>query len=167
MEINQHISKAISEVFDQVLHQLENLDEHKLNQQPADGGWSIGQTVEHILRSSTGIPDQKVQVYNRAYDEQVPALKKLFLDLSAKYQSDSFFLPRQENYEINDLKKKIIANKTKLIVDIKDKDLTLLCMDREFPQLGFLTRFEWLMGISTHIQRHVYQIERIRKEVVA
>lgn len=167
MEINQHISKAISEVFDQVLHQLENLDEHKLNQQPADGGWNIGQTVEHILRSSRGIPDQKVQVFNRAYDEQVPALKKLFLDLNSKYQSDSFFLPKQEHYEINDLKNRIISNKTKLIVDIKDKDLTLLCMDREFPQLGYLTRFEWLMGICTHTQRHVYQIERIRKEVVA
>lgn len=162
MEINQQISKEITEVFDQLKGLIQDLTDEQINQKPADGGWSIGQIVEHILRSSSGIPDQKVQTYNRAFDEQVPAIRSLFMDLNSKFEADKSLLPRQESYVKDDLLERIVGRKTKLVLDIKDKDLTLLCMDMEFPKLGYLTRFEWLTVIATHSKRHCYQIEGVR-----
>ncbi len=165
MEINQQISREITEVFDQLKTLIQDLTDEQINRRPEAGGWSIGQIVEHILRSSNGIPDRKVQTYNRAFDEQGPAIRSLFLDLNTKFEADKSLLPKEDNYTKEDLLERVLARKTKLVLDVKDKDLTLMCMDMEFPNLGYLTRFEWLTVIAAHSKRHCYQIERVKGEL--
>jgi len=159
MEINQQISKNLNDTFDKTIRLVSGLTEDQINQKPEDQGWTIGQIVEHILICSSGIPDRQTEEITRAFDDKVPAIKQIFLDFNSKYKANISLLPRHNLYKKDDILIKLKDCKTNLIVDLKDKDLMLLCKDMEFPQMGFFTRFEWLSFIAVHIQRHTHQIE--------
>ena len=161
MQINQQISKVLNDTFDHSIKLISGLSEESINEKPEDQGWTVGQIFDHILISSSGIPDSQTEEINRPFDELVPVIDKIFLDFKTKYQADPSLLPRKDVYEKEDLIKKLKNCKTNLLVDINDKDLTLLCKDMEFPQIGYLTRYEWLSFINVHVQRHNHQIENI------
>lgn len=40
-------------------------------------------------------------------------------------------------------------------------DLKVLCLDFEFPTLGYMTRFEWLHFYVVHTQRHIKQLAKM------
>ncbi len=165
MEINQQISKSLSDAFDRCIALIKPLSQAELQQKPDAHSWSVGQIVDHILICSSDIPDRSIQATSRAYDERVPVIEQIFLDLDAKYEADQSLLPQQEYYEKEELLQRLLDCKTNLIVCHKDKDLMPLCKGMEFPQLGYLTRFEWLSFIAVHIQRHCYQIERVLEQI--
>ncbi len=165
MEINQQISKVLNDTFDQTIKMVLNLSEEQLNTIPKDQGWTVGQIAEHILICSSGIPDNKTEEINRAFDDLVPAINQIFLDFNAKYEADKSLLPRQDHYNKEELVLKLKDCKTNLLIDIKDKDLMLLCKDMDFPQLGFLTRYEWLSFIAVHVQRHNHQMKENIKDL--
>ena len=162
MENNQLISKELNDSFDQTIALIQDLSDIQVNRKPDEHSWSIGQVVEHILICSTGIPDRSTEPTDRAFDELVPAINGIFLDFSTKFDADPALQPRKDAYIAEDLIQQLKDRKTKLILKIKDKNLRLLCKDTEFPQLGYLTGFEWLTVISSHTKRHNSQIERTK-----
>ena len=40
-------------------------------------------------------------------------------------------------------------------------DLSVICTDFELPQMGHLTRAEWLYFVSYHTRRHLHQLQKI------
>ncbi len=60
-----------------------------------------------------------------------------------------------------DLLNHIKAIRKKLCLIAAQKDLNAICLDTEFPTLGFLTRYEWLSFICFHTERHTKQIQNI------
>ena len=159
MEINQQISKVLNDTFDRTIQLVSGVSPEIINEKTQDESWTIGQIVEHILICSSGIPDSQTEEISRSFDEQVPIIREIFLDFNRKYKADPSLRPRNEFYEKADLISQLKDCKTSLLIDIKDKDLMLLCKDMEFPQIGYLTRYEWLSFISVHILRHNHQIE--------
>lgn len=155
----------IESTFSNLLRLLEALEEKALNQIPYEGGWTAGQTAEHIIICGGGIPDEHTSEPDRSYDANVEALKALFLDFTVKFQADSSLEPGPGPYRPEDLTGELTRIRERLKEIAESKDLRALCTDMQFPGFGYLTRWEWLWFICYHTQRHTRQIQNTAGQV--
>ena len=133
----------------------------QLNTIPFAGSWTAGQVAEHIIKSVSELPDEKTETPKRFEDEKVYLLKKIFLDFTTKMKSPDFIVPQQTTHDKAALLQSLTDIEDNLIRIIKTKDLSLLCLDFEFPSVGYLTRLEWIKFFIFHTQRHTRQIVNI------
>lgn len=161
------ITKRITDVLDDFCETLSKFTEIQLDQTPSEGGWNAGQVAEHISISIEAMPDGHTAAANRFTDEKVIPINDVFLDFEAKYQSPEFVLPRQVTHDKAALLKTLRALETKHVRAATDLDLTVLCMDFEFPTLGYMTRYEWLNFFVVHSQRHLRQLKNIYRSLLA
>ncbi|WP_114792230.1 DinB family protein [Niabella yanshanensis] len=160
------LSQDISNVFDEVIDILNAIPQDLFNKVPFEDSWTIGQVAEHIAICSRGIPDSHVKEAERPYDENEEALKSIFLDMNQKAKADPAVTPHLPPHQKENLVEKIKANKILLANTIKDKELLQLCLDMEFPFMGYLTRYEWLRFVQVHTQRHLNQIKNIQAHLL-
>lgn len=160
------LSQDISSVFDEVIAILNEVPQDLFNEVPFEDSWTIGQVAEHIAICSRGIPDSHVKEAERHYDENVETLKAIFLDMSQKAKADPAVTPHLPPHQKEDLLEKIKANKLLLSKTIDDKELSPICLDMEFPFMGYLTRYEWLRFVQVHTQRHLNQVKNIQAHLV-
>ncbi len=162
----EQLSQDISGVFDEVVQALSSAPPELFNRVPFEDSWTIGQVAEHIAICSGGIPDSHVKETERSYDENVEALRGIFLDMNQKAKADPAVEPHLPPHQKEELLEKINANKILLTKIINDRELSLLCLDMEFPFMGYLTRYEWLRFVQVHTQRHLNQIKNIRARLL-
>ncbi len=160
------LSQDISKVFNEVIDVLNEIPQDFFNRVPFEDSWTIGQVAEHIAICSSGIPDSHVKEAERAYDENEEALKAIFLDMSQKAKADPAVTPHLPPHQKEELLEKIKANKILLTKTINDRELSQICLDMEFPFMGYLTRYEWLRFVQVHTQRHANQIRNIRTHLL-
>lgn len=163
----EYINKEIRTVFDAVIATLGTVPENLLDEVPFAGSWTIGQVAEHIIICSRGIPDSTHQHAERAYDEKVAELRDMFADRSQKSEAAPAVRPKETLHSLPALVAQLTRNKEKLLQIADTKNLTALCLDMEFPFLGYLTRYEWLTFICVHTQWHICQIADIRQHLEA
>ncbi|MCH5688887.1 DinB family protein [Niabella sp. W65] len=156
------LSQDISTVFDEVTDVLNEIPQDLFDRVPFEDSWTIGQVAEHIAICSRGIPDSHVKEAERPYNENEEALKSIFLDMSQKAKAAPAVTPHLPPHQKEELLEKIKANKTLLTNTINNKELLQLCLDMEFPFMGYLTRYEWLRFVQVHTQRHLNQIKNIQ-----
>lgn len=157
------LNQDISTVFDEVFATIANIPDNTFNSTPFESSWTIGQVAEHIAICSRGIPDSHVKEAERPYNENEEALKSIFLDMDQKAKAAAAVTPKLPPHHKERLLEKLKANKTVLITIANEKDLSLLCLDMEFPFMGYLTRYEWLRFVHVHTQRHLNQIKNIQQ----
>jgi len=157
------LSQDINTVFDEVIHTVNNIPGDTLNKLPFEDSWTIGQVAEHIILCSRDIPDRQVKEAERPYNEKEPALKGIFLDMEQKSKAAPVVTPQLPPHHKKILLEKLNVNKIFLTKIIHEKDLKQLCLDMEFPFMGYLTRYEWLHFISVHTRRHLNQIRNIQQ----
>lgn len=160
------LSQDISSVFDEVMDVLNQIPQDLFNRVPFEDSWTIGQVAEHIAICSRGIPDSHVQEAERPYNENEDALKEIFLDMRQKAKADPAVTPHLPPHQKEELLEKIKANKILLTNTINDKELPQICLDMEFPFMGYLTRYEWLRFVQVHTQRHLNQIKNIQAHLL-
>lgn len=160
------LHQDISSVFDEGINILNEIPQALFNKIPFEDSWTIGQVAEHIAICSCGIPDNHVKEAERAYDENEEALRGIFLDMSQKAKADPAVTPHLPPHEKEELLEKIKANKILLTNTINGKELSQLCLDMEFPFMGYLTRYEWLRFVQVHTQRHLNQIRNIQAHLL-
>ncbi len=163
----EYVSKEIQTVFDAVIATLGAVAESSVDEVPFEGSWTIGQVAEHIIICSRGIPDSKYQHAERAYDEQVAELRNLFSDRSQKSKAAPEVYPKETSHSLPELIAQLRRNKEKLLQIANGKNLTALCLDMAFPFMGYLTRYEWLIFVCVHTQRHLHQITDIQGHLEA
>jgi len=163
----EYISNEIQTVFDAVIAALHTVAENTVDEVPAEGSWTIGQVAEHIIICSRGIPDSKNQQAERAYDEKVAELRSMFSDRSQKSKAAPQVCPKETLHHLSELIAQLTHNKAQLLQIADKKNLTTLCLDMEFPFIGYLTRYEWLTFICVHTQWHLYQITDIQRHLAA
>jgi hypothetical protein len=162
--MEEDIKTKIEQEFGELITSLSLLDQDQLNMVPFNGSWTAAQVGEHLLKSY-GI----IEVFRgtttpteRPVDEKVSELKSVFLNYEIKMESPEFILPSEETINKNELLKGL-EEQTKAIVNfILDKDLSLTCLDFEFPYQGHLTELEWVHFLYYHTQRHLNQLEKIK-----
>ncbi|MBT1689916.1 DinB family protein [Dawidia soli] len=155
------LTDRITEVLDDFCGTLDKFTDAQINQVPPGGGWNAGQVAEHIAISIEAIPDGHTAPANRFIDEQVIPINDIFLDFEARYTSPDFVLPRQETHEKAALIGTLRALERKHVQAALNSDLTELCLDFEFPTIGFMTRYEWLNFFVAHTQRHLRQLKNV------
>jgi hypothetical protein len=90
--------------------------------------------------------------------ERVQELKKIFLDLSTKFQSPEFILPTQDTYE----KDTLVAKFKRSIERLKAAAATVnLSEIINLPIFGEITKLELLHFVLYHTQRHNHQLKNI------
>lgn len=159
------LAKDIETTFGTLIKELSKFNKETLNQIPFKGSWTAGQTAEHIIICSSGIPDSQTTKANRPFNEKERPIKDLFLDFNQKFKADPSLEPQSATHKKNELVQKIKKNKDHLMGIAETSDLEALCQDMEFPSFGFLTRYEWLRFIVYHTQRHTQQISNIGKYI--
>ncbi|MCH5598816.1 DinB family protein [Niabella ginsengisoli] len=161
MEIQQQIAYDITDAFGELTQIISALNSDQLNTVPFEGSWSIGQVTEHIIKSSSGVPDEKTEETSRAFDEHVSVLKEIFEDMDSKGEADPSLWPDNPPHDTTQLTQSLEENKQTLLQTALSKNLKELCLDMEFPTIGHLTRYEWLSFIVVHTRRHTRQIRNI------
>jgi DinB family protein len=159
----QDIARQVRRTGSSMLEAFAAFDEHQVNTPPADGGWTAGQVVEHLLLSA-GLLDVitgRTATAGREPDEKLDAIRDLFLDYTVRLQSPEGIRPTAGPYEKREMLEKLKLVWVRQGEAVRLLDLSKVCLDFEFPVFGHLTRLEWIMFYVYHSQRHLRQLQRL------
>src|SRR5690349_10791098 len=99
MEATQSTQKIYTDL-QKTLTNLENaflsIDRNKINTVPFEGSWTAGELMDHVLKSLEGVNavvHGKTGPIDRAPDQNISQMEKIFLDLNNKFQSPEFVKP--------------------------------------------------------------------------
>jgi hypothetical protein len=128
-----------------------------INKKRADGGWSVGQIGNHILKGTdTNLGSTKKT--KRPYDKNADAIRALFLDFSKKLSTAPDIEPDEKQYIKEDLIVSLRESQKGIFQMIDKEDLTETCVDWELPGWGNLTKYECVILYETHTIRHTKQV---------
>lgn len=133
-----------------------------INEKRADGGWSVGQIANHILKGTdTNLGSTKKT--ERPYDKNADAIEALFLDFDQKFSNAPDIEPDAKHYIKKDLIASLCESQEKVFQMIDKEDLTEICVDWELPVWGNLTKYECVILYESHIIRHTKQVTDFNK----
>ena len=147
---------------------LSSFGNDTVNTVPFEGSWTAAMTADHILKSQSVFPELlkgRTIDTEREPEEKTESIKKLFLDFSNKMKSPDFIEPSAEPLDKKELLQRISKKKEEIVSAMKDQDLTKTVLQFELPGFGAFTGAEWSRFIIYHTQRHIHQLENIRKKI--
>ena len=161
----QFILLSLDETTRELLSTIGSFTPEHLNTIPFEGSWTAGQVAEHLLKSESGIPEVltgPVVAAVRPIDEMVPAIESVFLDFTTRLKSPDFILPSDEPKDKQVLLDAFEFVRSELKKIAGSADLSKVCTSFPFPQMGELTRLEWLHFAICHSKRHIRQMKNIK-----
>lgn len=162
------IERELQDTFNKLTWELSSLSGDQLNQVPFSGGWTAAQVGDHLV-SSYGIVmllEGNTAPTSRPVDEKAREIKEMFLDFSIQMESPDFILPSEE-FIFKEVLIQELEQKTGLTLKcFTTRDLSVTCLDFEVPVFGALTGWEWMHFITYHTQRHLHQLEKIKKGLI-
>jgi hypothetical protein len=159
-EVNSRgLADELQKNFLAITELLDSCPASMINRRVNKDEWTPARIVQHVIKSSAGIPDEPSQPADRAFNGMEDILRKIFLDRTTKLQSPEFVFPEDRDYEKEELLQGLKKNRDSLLLIIRNKSLTDLCTGFAFPAVGYLTRYEWLQFINFHTQRHTWQLK--------
>lgn len=150
------------------LSTLNGFTEEQFNTQPGYGGWTAGQVAEHLLKSAgvvETIAGRTEPTTTRQPDAHCPMIASIFLDFNTKLQSPDFIIPSDGYHDKQEFVGKLTTVWEKIKQGVSLLDLSVTCLDFEFPTVGPLTRLEWLWFYVWHTQRHLNQLKKIHAAI--
>jgi len=150
----------IDTVFNNFIHAIRQHDD--INKKRADGGWSVGQIANHILKGTdTNLGSTKKT--ERPYDKNAGAIKALFLDFNKKFPNAPDIEPDAREYSKEDLTASLRQSREHVFRMIDHEDLTETCVDWALPVWGHLTKYECVILFENHMIRHTNQVTDFNK----
>lgn len=153
-----------------LLGHLSTFTETEFNFHPAPGKWSAADIAEHLLIIETRIQGALrglLSPTERAPEDKLALFKPALQDRSQTIQAPDAVMPTGA---IKDKKKILDAleeQRNKLTLALQTTDLDLTCMDFSHPRLGKLTVVEWVWFNIYHAQRHIHQLEELKRSIGA
>jgi hypothetical protein len=152
---------ALDKVTDELTALLSASDKKIINTVPFKSSWTPAQLAVHVTKSNNAIVQglgMAGKSSERDAEENVPQLKKIFLDFKAKYQSPEFIVPEERMYN----KEEVISALKKSIEQLQQlRSKTKLDEIINLPIFGEITKLELLHFVLYHTQRHVHQLKNI------
>lgn len=136
------------------------------NQHPTESGWSAAQIAEHLLkvdRSTCQALKSKTVPTNRPPDQKI-ALIKDAMEGGTKRVAPEVVKPSGEFCEPQQMVAELTKQREQVKALISELDLTDACKDYKHPSLGTMTRLEWIYFNIYHAERHMRQMEGLKKE---
>jgi hypothetical protein len=158
------VQTALKQTMNDLMSALSAMDEAELNQQPASGGWSAGQTAVHLLKAYGVVETLNggTKPPDRPIDRAVEQSKAMMLNFDIKMKSPESIVPPAEPVQKTALLASLQKRIDQLIEIAATKDLSLTCTDFAIPGFGEFTRLEWIWFNIFHTQRHIRQIKSIQ-----
>lgn len=157
------LSQAIGKAFVDFKYAIRKHQD--INIKRADGGWSVGEIADHIIKSAN-IDFGATENTERPYDQHASAIKDLFLNFQLKFPVAPMLKPDSKQYRAADLFSLLDERKEAIFKMIERDDLAQTCTDIQLPVWGTLTKYEWLVLIENHIIRHTRQVSDFNKVAV-
>jgi uncharacterized damage-inducible protein DinB len=168
MVINKELAKQVGDTLGTFISLLTKIPPEQFNIVPFEGSWTAGQLAQHMILSNSGFADivnGPVKNTDRAVDENVPQLRRDFLNFDIKMQTPDFIRPEKKDYDKDDALAALNNIRMQISEAAETLDLTKTCLAFEVPVLGYLTRFEAINFVDVHTQRHVHQLKNIYNEL--
>lgn len=149
-----------------LLKLLDNVSEEQFNANSRNGGWTIGQVAEHLIKVETStvrLFSGTATISDRDPEEKIAWIKKRFLDYKTKMNAFGPIIPSEGAKDKKRSLEKIQDLRQKLAGLIDLQDMTEVIADFAHPLFGPLTRVEWIYFNIYHSTRHSEQIKRILK----
>ncbi|MCU7495357.1 MAG: DinB family protein [Ignavibacteria bacterium] len=139
---------------------------NEFNRSISTDTWSAGDIAEHlyIVESFIGkMITGATRPSNRDPLQKATLVGTTFNDFEKKFTAAREISPTQNPKDRDEISSKLINNRTLLVNLLKTHDLTVSCLDFIHPKFGELTRAEWIYFIIYHGDRHLHQLENVRK----
>lgn len=144
---------------------MSTFNQVKTNKVPFEGSWTAGQVGDHLLKSYAIIEtlNAEVKETRRAPDLKVKEIKTFLLDFELKMKSPEFIIPESTPINKDALLNSLEHRISQLIKSVNTLDLSKTCVSFILPELGEMTRTEWIYFVIYHTQRHIHQLKQIQK----
>jgi uncharacterized damage-inducible protein DinB len=164
---NQAIYQEYMNTYRELLQLLSAFSQEQLNTPPAAGSWTAAQVGRHLQKGTIADAIEAPGAPTlRAPDEKEAAIKSVFLDFNTKLQSPDFVIPEPGEYNKQQLLQEMEAMVHRTGKAIQAQDLSMTYTGFDFPQMGQLTKQEWVCFAVSHAKRHIRQVKRIYEAVV-
>ena len=160
----QEVRAEFDATFTEFLNLLSSFDQEQVNSKPSDEKWSAGQVAGHLIKATSGFArmlNGETAETERRPDEMIEKIRADFSNFERKMTAPDFLAPEEKVYEREDLLKSLNKIKSETNEAIQIADLTKTCLAFELAVYGFLTGLELLAFVSSHTQRHNFQLRRI------
>ncbi|MES2648544.1 MAG: DinB family protein [Bacteroidota bacterium] len=145
---------------------LASCTDDTFNKRPAEGGWTIGEIMEHLWLIESSLNKQLDGTSNvtlREVDKKVAIIKMAFEEANKKYESPGFFVPADTLKNKIECLYNLQTERKQLSLLAATLDLSETLLSFKHPYLGALTRYEWVYFVILHSNRHLQQIINILK----
>jgi hypothetical protein len=155
------------------LDNIENISDQQWNFKPSSDAWSVAQISEHITLSEDLLYSIAQKTLLTPSDEKKAAAlagheKELLvavMDRSSKSQAPEVLKPNGKFGSKKELIEVFKAARQKTINYVKTNSDPLKNHVARHPVFGELTAYQWLVFIAGHAERHVAQLEEVKKNV--
>ena len=147
-----------------LLRVLDSFNPDNINIVPFEGSWTAGQVARHVLKSASGVSAALNGFANTADRDPGKHLKMLgdiFLNFDIKMKSPDFVLPDDEPRDKAVLIQLLVETFDNIVRIAESEDLDMICTTFEMPNLGFLSKKEFIWFTTVHTQRHIHQLKNI------
>ncbi|RYE24312.1 MAG: DinB family protein [Sphingobacteriales bacterium] len=158
---------ANTALLDQKLY---SFTEEQYNTPRADGGWSAGQIVAHLLKLEQRVLEVingETHAADKHYDEQVSVIESVYGNYDRKLEAGEPIKPDagvtvwDKNNQL--LKLTDLRNNIKQVLETKPANE--VCVSYRHEMFGELTRYEWGYLVIYHCERHMHQIDGLDKQL--
>lgn len=149
------------------LESFAGVTEEESRRRPAEGRWTILDTVEHLTVAET-IMLKLVTGARRPRAESAPVREEIFLrvltDRSRKMESPEPGRPKGRFATLTEAAEHFQAARegTMKFVEQSDEDLRATEVTHPHPAAGAVSTYEMLIIMAKHAERHALQIEEIK-----
>jgi uncharacterized damage-inducible protein DinB len=157
----------LRESREKFLSSFAGVTEEQSRRRPAEGSWSVLDTVEHLTTAET-IQCKLVTTQRTPRAADAPNREKVFLqviaDRSHKAQSPESARPRGRFANLVEAAAQFRASRESTIrfVETTTEDLRATQVRHPHPAAGDVSTYEMLIIMAKHAERHALQIEEIK-----
>ncbi len=164
--------KAIDVALDDYRAQLDTIPDDLFTETPPDGGWSYAEVYSHILQATLGssIALERCTHNNCPPTKDGPTLIGRFMMFTGRFPPVKVKVPQAiaAKMPVTKITKEEARN---LLVKCRNRiDQTTPLIKDSLPharyrhaRLGMLNAKQWFKFIRIHLQHHLKQLERIKK----
>ncbi|HLW52675.1 MAG TPA: DinB family protein [Candidatus Angelobacter sp.] len=150
------------------LASFDNVSDEQSCRRPAEGSWSVLETVEHLTSAET-IMSKLITSERRPRTPNAPNREEVFLQVvanrSRKLQSPEAAVPCGRFANLNEAAAQFKASRAGIIQFVQEcpEDLRATEVTHPHPVAGVVSTFELIIIIAKHAERHALQIEEIKQ----
>ena len=163
MSDRNELLRINKELFSKISSLENSIPEDLINQSNGDK-WSIGQILEHLIKTQVGtihILGGASSTCNRYPLQKVQEFQELFNDDTIKLPAGKTSLPSEGDKDLGRMLSKFSSNG-----NVFSSLISEIPLENEFtafshPHFGIMTGHEWILFNEAHSLRHLRQIEKL------